>query len=208
MAQLTFYPDAHPESTSVDGRVDSGILDDSWAVVRGAAGGGSGDTEESVYVQFASLSVQDIWRYIIRVILLFDTSTIPADTVITSAVLEIYGTIKTIDGGVTPAINVFASNPASNVALQNSDYATLGTTPLATEIAYADWDTAGWNTFTLNATGLALINKGGITKLGLRESNYDATGISPTWHTDADTKMEGHSAGMVDVSKSRITRMI
>ena len=42
-------------------------------------------------------------------------------------------------------------------------------------------DEDGYYDFILNATGLAAISKTGITKIGLRESAYDAPNIAPPW---------------------------
>ena len=205
MADVVFYPDAHPESTSVDGYAESGIVDAAWATVRVAAGAAAIDSADGLFVQFNSFTSANTWRHIFRAILLFDTSSIPDDAIITSATLSIYGSVKTDTGSYAPTINVYASLPASSTALIGSDYSTLGTTALATAIAYASWSTTGYNDFTLNAAGIAAINLSGITKLGLREATYDAPNNAPTWVSGTGAKMEGWSAEKGTTFRPKLT---
>jgi hypothetical protein len=95
---------------------------------------------------------------------------------------------------------VYASNPAANDALQASDFATLGNTELSNIIAYADFAIDGWNTFTLNAAGRAAISKTGVTKLGLRNANYDVAdeldpnNHDPAWRSNNDSFIVVRSA--------------
>jgi len=180
---LTFYPDAHPESTSVDGRVSSGEKL-TWAEAIADAGFEYNDTAlELAVVHFDCSSIQDKYIYLVRGIFLFDTSAIPAGATILYAYLWIHGAPSKVDThGWLPDVNVYAAAPASDDALIATDFASLGSTPFCdTPIGYNSWLDNGYNIFALNAAGLAAIAKGGITKLGLRNANYDVAGKPPEW---------------------------
>ncbi|GAJ16043.1 unnamed protein product, partial [marine sediment metagenome] len=72
--------------------------------------------------------------------------------------------------------------PASNTALVAGDYNSLGTTPYATEITYANFETGtpgNANDFTLNASGKASISTTSASRFGLREADYDAPNSEP-----------------------------
>jgi len=184
----TFYPDAHPESTSVDGRVihqvaTTGIL---WADLVAAVGSGANDG--SAYLAIIHMecgSDTDRYAALGRGILLFDTSAIPTGAVIISAILSLYGSGKADNGDPTgwlPDINIYAASPALDTQLVAGDFDSLGSTPFCdTPIGYNDWNIAGYNDFALNAAGKAAILKTGITKLGVRNANYDVAGVAPTW---------------------------
>ncbi|MFH1820642.1 MAG: hypothetical protein ABH805_01905, partial [Candidatus Nealsonbacteria bacterium] len=81
-------------------------------------------------------------------------------------------------------VNVYSATPNSNTALVTSDYAqTGGNTPtaLATAITYIGWNTAGYNDWTFNASGIAAIDVLGVSKFSVRNANYDAASSTPSW---------------------------
>jgi len=180
----TFYPDPDPESSTVDGvvkHVDAGGL--AWATLVGAAGTAATDDDATPYLGYRPDSGNDPnWDFIFRFICLFDTSGIGADPNISAATLSIWG--RGVDDVTdnSPALNVYSSNPALNTALAAGDYDSLGTTIFSdTAIALGSWSNGSYNVFTLNGDGRTAIDKEGITKLGLRESVYDAGSGTPTW---------------------------
>jgi hypothetical protein len=191
--ESTFNPDADPESTSVDGRCSRTVLADpaeAWATIIAGAGnsgsatsaGASGDS-----FIFRAGTNNNTWYILGRSIFLFDSSSLTASATISGAIFSINGTAKANDASNTPTINVYSSNPASNTAIADADHNTIGSTAFSTAKAYADMNTAGYNDFTLNATGLAAISKTGITKFGTREATYDVGTTQPLW--GGDTKL-------------------
>lgn len=199
----TFYPDAHDEDTSFDGQVSHQYTAGSgeiWTTIRGEAGSVSSDDDVffQTYIKCDTTGNNDDYLNIQRPIILFDTSGLPDTCTITGAVLSAYGYWKS--GTMGGAINIYSSAPASNVVIANGDYDSLGTTELSTEIAYADWNTAGFNAFTLidvDTDGFGYIKKTAgdpITKLGQRESDYDGTGTEPTWAAAVYTAIRSYSA--------------
>ena len=184
MSTKTFYPDANPEVSSVDGHVAhyAGAVGDTWANIRNGAGthyADSGNILHSAWIQAAN---SNLWVQIKRGVLLFDTSSLTAQATIISATLSIFGSDKDDQLGCSPDINVYASAPVSNIALEAGDYDSLGIIPLCDiPITYANWSITTYNNFLLNTVGLAAISKTGVTKLGLRNANYDVANVEPTW---------------------------
>ncbi len=180
----TFYPDADPEVSSVDGQVlhDFGLDGTSWAAIIGAGGSVSSDRVGNGRVlEVHAARTENMWRNLYRSIFVFDTSSLPPDCIIAEAVLSIYGYDKLDYLGILPDINVYSSNPASNTKLVPDDYDSFGSTPFSTAISYADWDVSGYNDFVLNSDGKNSISKGGVSKFGMRSPSYDVSGTPPHW---------------------------
>lgn len=183
MATLTVYPDANPETTTVDGFVFRSSAISTWSGIRDGVGTGFDDTTLQNYVIYIQSDfLADTYRKIIRGIFLFNTSSIGAGSTITAAVLSLYGIAKTDPAGWTPNIDIYTSNPASNTALAAADYTTLGTTSqTGSPITYANFTNSVYNDFTFNATGISNISKTSISKFGVRNANYDAANTPPTY---------------------------
>ncbi len=152
-------------------------------IVSGLGTGASHGGDSAPVLIWTTVGTTDSWRAIYRGILLFDTSAL-GDIVISSATLALKGVNKADPVNWAPDVCVYSSDPATNDDIIAGDYDSLGTTAFSDVITYAAWDTAGWNTFTLNAAGLAAISKTGVTKLGIRNANYDvAEALDPGNHT-------------------------
>jgi hypothetical protein len=196
------YPDPDPETDTVDGSVacnDSGG-DYSWSDYVNATGDDFNDFNSDSGIFAMASTEPGAWIQIIRFIALFKTSSLTAGATISSATISLYGVYKDITLTATPDINIYSSNPTSNTALQGSDYSTLGTTAFSSAIAYADWNTAGYNNFSLNASGIANINKIGISKFGARNANYDVANSSPTWSDSGYYEMDFNNADKADTT--------
>lgn len=195
-ASATYYPDADPESTSVDGNVsivDSGGR--TWAAIHDAGTGTGASTSSStgIFIDLYADGNTDEWQGLYRTFILFDTSALPDGATISAAVVSVYGVYKLDEFGAS--VNVYSSNPASNTALITADYDALGTTPFCdTPITYSAFSTSGYNDWTLNATGRAAVSKTGITKLSIRESVYDAPDSEPTWASTDRSYVQAYAA--------------
>jgi hypothetical protein len=178
----TFYPDAHPETSSVDGRTWVVDKNTTWASLRNLSGDGAADNGTGERIGYRCGNTTGNFNDIYRFPYLIDTSGLPDDAAITAATFSVYGYNKTNGGASAPAFNIYSSNPASNTALVAGDYAIAkwGATAYSDNaISYTGWSTTGYNDFVFNSTGIAAISKTGITKLGMREANYDVTGTTP-----------------------------
>ena len=175
----TFYPDADAETTTHDAALHNTSQNTSWTSLRAIAGTTALDAYQYVYDNFRSTSSTSNWQYITRSQFLFDTSSIGANTVISSVTFSLYlNTNYGANAGSGSGTHVCSSNPASNTGAATGDFALLGTTSFGS-LAHGSW-AAGYNNIALNASGIAAVNKTGITKLGIR-SNFDLDGSEPTW---------------------------
>lgn len=191
MAEMTFYPDAHPESTSVDGRtIHKDISGLTWAEVIAGVGNLSDDEGVDIHVaRMVCLDDFDEWDFIERGIIVLDISELPPGAIISAVALILYGygKIDTFPTPIAPDTNVYSSAPASNIAVVAGDFNSLGSTPYCdTPITYPNWKigTPGDpNIFVFNAVGIAAAQAAadgdGILPLGMRNANYDVAGIDP-----------------------------
>ena len=149
----------------------------SWATIIGSAGDGSSNNFNSLEAETHTQA--SIWEVIARVLLSFDTSSVGAG-VILSATLKLTNEFFFSSNGWDPSVVVVEATPASPTTIVNSDYATLGTVPLSDVLARS---AAPSPLFTLNAAGLAAVNKSGITVFGVRFED-DRAGTEPSWGSD------------------------
>jgi hypothetical protein len=187
--ESTFYPDAHVETTTVDGMVGCGELgNESWATLEGHAGGYSNDN--SIEIELAINTNATGFNTLRRGITLFNTGpTIPADNSITDATLSMATRASSLDQlSISPALQIVSSAPASDTALANGDFDSLGSTGFSTAIPFMSFAALGvYNSWVLDANGIANITKGsGVSKFGGIESVYDLGGSTPG-HTASST---------------------
>lgn len=191
---VKFYPDHHPELTSVDGwamRADANIT---WADIHDGVGNYSGDDDVILWLYICSGTLANRWIYLRRTAILFDTSIIPAGSLIDPATLNMLCGTKINTLGGSPSVGVYGSYPLSNTAIVNADYQRFNAVPLSDIIPYADLTIEAWTVFTLNDAGKALIIPGGITKLGIREATYDAADTPPPWSSYNNIDLRWSSA--------------
>lgn len=176
----TFFPDASPESTSVDGRASRQASETQAAIIAGA-GTHSQDSapgptfEECVRLRANSYPTCDRMS---RGFFLFDTSALPDTDTIDSAVLSLYIYGQTNSGGWASTYSFYDATPASNTAIVASDYANVGSTALSASVAAGSISIDAYNDWALNSSGLAAIAPTGVSKFAIR-SNHDAGAVDP-----------------------------
>ena len=151
-----------------------------WATLRVSGGNGvddSGLTLNGGEIVTDNITT-DYWRFIIRDIILFDTSSIGVVNTITSADFSLY--FRNWSHNLTGDyyLSVYTSAPASNTSLANGDFNSLGTTKQSNS-NFATYTSAGYYTIALNGTGIGNVSKTGISKFGTRDVTYDAGGATP-----------------------------
>lgn len=187
---LTVYPDADPETTTVDGDVFRATVVETFSTIRSGAGNAFRN-ETTIIHRLVAHNTESNYTSLVRGIHLFDTSTLSSNAVLSSAVLSLYGVGKSNGLGLSTAhraLSLVESSPASNTTLVNSDYGTLGTTRYADDFAYDNFSTTGYNDITLNSTGLSNISLTGITKFGTRLA-VDTDNGTPAWVTIESTSI-------------------
>lgn len=152
MAQLVVNSSAGDGSCNKDAST--------WAGARDVTSGGASYTNTVADLVSRSNSGTSFTNA--RAFIPFDTSSIPDSNTIQSATLKIYITNLWQNAGSIQLCLVEGSQ-ASTSSLTGTDYDNVGTVELATRQTAV----SGAITFTLNATGLALINKSGFTKFAI-----------------------------------------
>lgn len=192
----TFYPDAHAESTSVDGYVYQSSTNVDWSALIADVGSAFNDSATTTYMGEVAGTTTDKWNILYRAIYLFDTSGLDDSAIISAATLSLRGQGKFSGNAVAyPNMNIYSSNPASNTELAAGDYDSLGSTAFSTAITYANWlTTTTFNDFALNASGLAAITVSGVSKFGTRSPNYDVAASAPTWVSSDSSNLRAWSS--------------
>lgn len=171
----TFYPDPNTETTSVDGGV--GYSDNqTWDTTHDATDGTDAyGSSATAYIGSQNDSPPNMGIY--RAILLFDTSGIDDTHEVTAADLSIYiSTLADGDNDGQDYATVVSSTPASNTDITTADYDQVGDainnpTKLSNDVDLGSMTASAYNTWTLNASGLAAIIVTGVSKFGIREGH-------------------------------------
>ena len=172
--EVPFYPDANPESTSVDGSLASSA-DATWANVRDAVNAEtafpSSTTEYNIWAQLDTGSNYSIRRGIF----LYDISSLSGKRVV-SANTQLYTyNLQDDDNDGDDFVRIVSSAPATNTNIVAGDFDSFGTTAYAGDIDIGNLSANAYNTWTMNSTGRAFlqsaINGDGIVKLGTREGH-------------------------------------
>lgn len=176
MAYYSFYPDVDGRMRHLDA---SGLA---WSTLV-AAVGTNYDSSEG---QRASLLRADTntneWDILDRGGFIFDTASIGDGETVSKATFF----LKPQTGGITDNtgdadVSVYSGGFASDSAIVAGDFDASGSTEYADPIALNAMTEEKYTEWVFNATGLAAINKTGVTKLATRNANYDVANIAPTW---------------------------
>lgn len=184
MATATIYP-------SSDGGVRYYDGTGTWSSIRGQSTGtdayNSNDPQSFVYSD-STLPL------IIRGFAMWDLATIPSGSTVTGVTLALYGTAVSGSGSVC-----LVSSTQASSTLATADYSRAGSTEYASRIALSSWSTSGYNTFTLDATGIAAVQAaiGGTFKTAFRHSS-DLDNSSPGGSAYAQASMSEHTGTSQD----------
>lgn len=188
----TYYPDADPETSSVDGMARDAGNDVVWATIITEPGSLAYDSLTALNMFYiVSSATSNQWAILGRGIFLFYTAGLPDEATISAAVLSIYGREKGDSLGITGDCNIYSSAPVSNTSLVPGDFNSLGSTAFSTPITYAGFSVIAYNDFTLNASGIANISKIGVSKFGARNANYDVAANAPDWTSELACYLSG-----------------
>jgi len=176
---VTYYPS--------DGVAEDGFVTRSssavWATLRSGAGTANSYNATTARINVEASGATNEWSRMDRAIIKFDTTAFSCSNTLTGATLSIYGSSK-YDGLANNSELVLVDpTTAGDTTLASADFNIANwdfTNQAAATLTYAGFSTSGYNTYTLNATGRANINCGGITTFGL-VLNYDASNTEPTY---------------------------
>ena len=203
--ETTFNPNAHIESTSVDGIVYRGSVDETLATIRSSAGTTANDGGATANApRLRGSTTNNKFNLLSRGFYLFDTSALTVNATITAATISLNPHAKA--NGLGDLITVFvSSNPATDTELIAADYATIGSTSF-NSVNYTSWTVDAYTNRTLNASGIANVSKTGISKYGLR-SNWDYDNFfGGVWVSGGDSSVNLHTADNgSDIPKLTVT---
>ena len=134
------------------------------------------------------------YSYLYRMLMEFNTTSLPDDATIDSAIVGLHGYNERGNGVGNPELTITTFSPATNGAYVAADFNKTGSTQLATHIDYASISASDYVNWTLNNDGKAAINKTGWTNLMLRDLwdiTGDTTGMSwaAQWATSGVTML-------------------
>lgn len=160
---------------------------ESWATLRNGDGYSGGDycgagvpwTEVAGWETYPTLNE---YHQITRSIFKFDTSSLDEGITITAATFGLRGIYKSAQLGDTPNVGLYKTITSFPDDIIWSDYGEIQTNTISDSyIAFADWSNTGYNGWSLNAAGLAIVSTTGYTTIGVRNQNYDVANVPPTW---------------------------
>lgn len=176
---LIFYPDAHPETSSVDGYIYKSGSDVTFATIRSSSGTARDDSGTALNVKLVAGGTTDRFAQMQRAFVLFDTASLPSNSIVTDAYVDIYSNGFKYNYLGETTLDIVSSNPASNTALSISDYSSIGSTSFGS-ISYSNFQ-SGYNRFTLNASGISNVSIGGVSKFALTLGWDVAASFTGTW---------------------------
>lgn len=175
----TFYPNANPESVSVDGFTEYFVDNGVWSTARDASTATvAGDTNTLSYGGGQSNGFPGPDYELDRAFFLFDTSAIPDTDGISSTTLSIYDGTNGNSNTNSITYHIVSSSPASNTAIGTADHDQIGSTSFGSK-ALSTFSNNTFANFEFNASGLAAISKTGVSKFAMR-SNLDIDNSAPT----------------------------
>lgn len=169
---LTSYPDADPETSTVDGRVGRTVVNETFSTIRAGAGNLVADNAATVTYSLHGSTTTNQYQGLTRSIFLFDTSSLTSNANISQAIFSYYVTSRSdvLSNGNhdNSKGNICAVNPASNTSLATSDYGNFSDTSFGASVVQNSLTDSSYENVTLNSSGISAISKTGITKFGLR----------------------------------------
>lgn len=195
MAESTFNPDAHPETSSFDGYTFQNPAGN-WTTARSITSAGtlvdSGTTNFLCYIRDNGSA----WTGMLKGIHLFDISSIPAGATITDVDFQFYVTAASENhSGLEVTVAGWTTSSDTGLTGTDHDIANAGDR-LASDKGVGTYSTSAYNSHTFNATGVAFVQSAldgdGIVRIGtLTSADYD--NVEPT-KVNATSSVSGHSA--------------
>ncbi len=196
MASASFLPVAGANSP-VDGYAKVSGVDQPFSTIRAGSGSLAGASTTFAEINLVASSTTNKFKALTRVIICFDTSSIPDAAVITSAVLSVQGVSKVNFLG-SAVLHVAGATPNTTNNVIASDYSQVQNTSFG-NVSYSSFERSGNNPINLNSTGINNIDKSGVTKFSLRTSWDLNNSFTGTWHAG---DLTGFTIWMSDAGSS------
>ncbi len=201
----TFYPNAGTGTAPVDGEALRSVAGEAWSTLRGGNGNGSSVSANSMRVSLRAWSTTNNWNQILRVLMGFDTSSIPDGDTINSATISVWKD-NTLGVGstcsLTESFNFTNASFGDVTTIADSDYQlqTGNSTVYSTAKACSDVINGQYNDWALNTDGKNHISKTGISYFALKPTG-DITNTEPSWSSSSIADFTMYSADETGTSK-------
>lgn len=190
-AVTTLYPDADPESNSVDGYCDHVAVGSTFTALVNGAGTFAAPSAASAHAALILVDAGDAtneYTIIRRAFILFDdtANAIPDTDTVDSARIRFW--VDAVSNQLSGAthdnsrIVAVSSAPASATNLVAGDYNSQGSTNFGESNTQTNLTTAAYNDITLNASGLSNIDITGLSQFALQYKwDFGDTTTGLTW---------------------------
>lgn len=199
----TLYPEVGGGggNTTADGQQNRTGVNETYSNIRTGAGNNSSNSSQSTdcITIIASATVNQFQR-MTRSRYSFDSSVVGSDN-IDSSTLSIYATGADEDLDAED-IGIVSNNPVNANDVVDADYAytRYGTTDFATRVLTGNWGTNEYEDFSLNASGIANINKSGVSSFGIRSGWDIDNSFGGTWSSGLFNAYGNHFADFTGTS--------
>jgi hypothetical protein len=160
-----------------------------WTTARDTATSSGVDaTSNNSYARVAAaLSGSDYIAVVTRGGLLFDTSSLPDTAIVSAANVQLYVISKWTDMMASSDINLQCANahnkPSDPIVVADFDYTIYPN--VCSSVAMSGMSTNAYNTWTLNAAGLAAVSLTSLTRFLVQEEIYDIADNLPDFGAGA-----------------------
>ncbi|MCK5316330.1 MAG: hypothetical protein KAJ55_00370 [Anaerolineales bacterium] len=180
---VSFYPDRHPETTTVDGQVSTTTASGtSWGDIRTGPGTAGSDTGTTFQVVIRCDGNVDKWDVCRRGVATFDLTDY-ADREVESGEVRLWGDgSAAIDDFGGNGLVLLQSTLVTPTEIVAADFDNFGLTELGTRVLFKDWDLNNGGTFYFNTVGLEYIHLflGQVVRYGFKIiDDYDDN--EPPW---------------------------
>jgi hypothetical protein len=135
-----YYPDADPETSSVDGQVGfANAGANTWTTVHDGTANTAYPTGQGMRADIGAYTTSNTWSNLNRAFILFNTSLMDDTDVVSSSTLSLMRIAVDTENFTGTTYNIYSSSPATTTDLVVTDYGNVGTTPFSTAKAYSSF---------------------------------------------------------------------
>lgn len=170
-------------SCSTSGVVRNDTATSTFATMRAAAGTNFSSGSGTTTINIVCSSTTDRFNALRRGIFVFNTAAIPSSATISAATIKFW--VNSVNDVLSQSLSLVTRTDPGTIDAADYNIANWTMTDQATAKTLASLVASAYNTYTLNATGIASINiSGGNTTFGLTLS-CDQSNVAPTWSSGA-----------------------
>jgi PKD repeat protein len=165
---------------TTDGWMENGTTQ-TWAAIRNGTGNYATTSSTGMRIRAGASTTSNQYTELDRLYVQFDTSSIPDTSIITGAIVYLYGSTISNTFVATPwGAALFGYTPTTYGTGVQEDFSLGGTIAYSNFLSNTTLVSGAYNPFTIS--NLTYINKTGYTAF-MGKLNLDANGTAPTWES-------------------------